>query len=357
MTDSARLVGDSRALASLVDAIESEPVIGLDTEFVREQTYYPRLCLIQVATPHRLACVDCLAELDLAPLFDALLAPGRTWILHSARQDLEAMHPLMDGLPAALIDTQIAAALIGKTPQIGLQTLVSDELNVRLEKQFTRTNWAARPLPAGALEYALDDVRHLFALWSALKQRLEELDRLRWLEEDCRIALETPVLTPPHAMWARLRGVRSLDARTRYASLALVEWRERCSQRLNRPRRWICSDDLLLRIARAMPARERDLARIAELPKRMARRFGGEIIAAIAGSDNPETRRLAADRRTPVPEGGIKPLREGARQRALELGIDPQVLATRQELTDLLCGIPGGRVAGGWRQEALKDLV
>ncbi|MCY3787933.1 MAG: ribonuclease D, partial [Gemmatimonadetes bacterium] len=187
--------------------------------------------------------------MDLKPLFSALLAPGRTWLLHSARQDLEAMQRLMFRLPSRLIDTQIAAALLGKTPQIGLQDLVGEELNIGLEKGFTRTNWARRPLPAGALQYALDDVRHLFALWGALRGQLKNLNRLDWLEEDCRTALETPVLTPPAALWSRLRGVRTLNDRTRCAALALLEWRESCAQRLNRPRRWLCSDQLLVRIA------------------------------------------------------------------------------------------------------------
>ena len=114
MTDSERLVDDAQALADLVDAIAEAPLVALDTEFVREQTYYPRLCLIQVATPDRLACVDCVAGLDLKPLFSALLAPGRTWLLHSVRQDLEAMQRFMFRLPSRLIDSQIASAPAGQ---------------------------------------------------------------------------------------------------------------------------------------------------------------------------------------------------------------------------------------------------
>lgn len=357
MTDSEPLVDDAQALADLVDAIADAPLVALDTEFVREQTYYPRLCLIQVATPDRLACVDCVAGLDLKPLFSALLAPGRAWLLHSARQDLEAMQRLMFRLPSRLIDTQIAAALLGRTPQIGLQDLVAEELNVRLDKGFTRTNWARRPLPAGALQYALDDVRHLFALWGVLRNGLKDLNRLEWLEEDCRTALETPVLTPPTALWSRLRGVRALDTGTRCAALALVEWRERCAQRLNRPRRWLCSDELLVRIARTMPRRPEDLSGIPELPKRFARRFGDEIVSAIAGSETERNLRLVDVRRAPIQERQFKGLREGAQQRARKLKIDPQVLATRQELLDLLRGTPSGRIAGGWRRDQLKGLV
>ncbi len=357
MTDSERLVDTPQGLVALVHAIADAPVVALDTEFVREQTYYPRLCLIQVATPDVLACVDCVADMDLNPLFSALLAPGRTWLLHSARQDLEAMERHMFRLPAGLIDTQIAAALLGKTPQIGLQDLVAEELNVHLDKGFTRTNWAARPLPDGALQYALDDVRHLFALWGILRETLHDLDRLDWFEEDCRTALETPVLAPPIALWSRLKRVRALDARTRCAALALVEWRERSAQRSNRPRRWLCSDELLVRIAKAMPSRPDALSHIPELPKRFARRFGDEIISSIAGSETVNNLRLVDVQRPPIQDGKLKRLRDGAGQRASRLNIDPQVLATRQELIDLLRGTPSGRIADGWRWNELKGLV
>ena len=357
MNDSDRLVDDAQSLAELVLAIAEAPLVALDTEFVREQTYYPRLCLIQVATPDRLACVDCLADMDLKPLFSALLAPGRTWLLHSARQDLEAMQRLMFRLPSRLIDTQIAAALLGTTPQIGLQDLVAEELNIRLDKGFTRTNWARRPLPAGALQYAMDDVRHLFALWGVLRRKLRDLNRLDWLEEDCQTALNTPVLTPPIALWSRLRGVRGLDARTRCAALALVEWRERCAQRLNRPRRWLCSDELLVRIARTKPSRPDELSGIPELPKKFARRFGDEIVSAIAASDTAGNLHLVDVRRAPIQESQFKRLRDGTRRRAGKLNVDPQVLATRQELLDLLRGKPSGRIAGGWRWDQLKGLV
>ena len=357
MTDSDRLVDDAHALAALVDAVANEPLIALDTEFVREQTYYPRLCLIQIATPRRLACVDCLADMDLAPLFCALLAPGRAWLLHSARQDLEAMEQVVDRLPARLIDTQIAAALLGKPPQLGLQGLLAEELNIHLDKEFTRTDWAARPLPDGALQYALDDVRYLIDLWQVLRAKLNDLDRLAWIREDCQTALETPVLTPPVALWSRLKGLRAEDSTAGCAALALVTWRERCAQRLNRPRRWILSDELLVRIAKASPGRESDLMGVAEVPKRFVKRFGSEIVSSIARSRNPEYLSLVNKPKAPVQSAELKLLRDRARQRAGELGVDPQVLATRRELADWLSGSPSGRIATGWRRNELQGLV
>ena len=357
MTDTERLVDDAQALAALVDAIDESPLIALDTEFVREQTYYPRLCLIQIATPRRLACVDCVADMDLGPLFAALLAPGRAWLLHSARQDMEVMLPQLERLPDRLIDTQLAAGLLGFAPQVGLQTLLADVLDIGLDKAFTRTNWATRPLPEGALRYALDDVRHLPALWGVLRRKLEDLDRIEWLEEDSRTALDTPVITPAHTLWSRLKGIRAANTDTRCAALALVEWREQCAQRFDRPRGWICSDDLLMRIARLSPRRHDELQGIPEMPRRLAKRSGDEILSAIVASENSEFPTLVNEPRGARENGGLKQLRERVKQRARALNIDPQVLATRKELGELLGGVPSGRIAEGWRRNELKGLV
>ena len=357
MTDTERLVGDSQALATLVDAIDDSPLIALDTEFIREQTYYPRLCLIQIATPRRLACVDCLADMDLDPLFAALVAPGRALLLHSARQDLEVMLPRLGRLPDRLIDTQLAAGLLGYAPQIGLQSLLAEELDIEIDKAFTRANWAARPLPEGALGYALDDVRHLPALWGALRRKLDGLDRIEWLEEDCRSALDTPVQTPPQMLWSRLKGIGKADTGTRCAALGLVEWRERCAQRLNRPRGWICSDSLLMRIAKVSPRQNDELQRIPEIPQRLARRRGDELLSAIAASKTAENLGLVAELRRVPGNGALQQLRERAKQRARDLNIDPQVLATRRELGELLGGVPSGRIAAGWRHSELKGLL
>src|SRR5690606_5248407 len=150
-------------------------------EFVRERTYYPQLCLVQVATGDSAACVDCLAEIDLAPFFSLLARPGLTWVLHSGRQDLEVLHQHAGVLPARIADTQIAAALTGRAAQIGLRELLAQVLGVDIGKDHTRADWSARPLPEGPLRYALDDVRHLLPLWRRLEQELDRLGRLDWL--------------------------------------------------------------------------------------------------------------------------------------------------------------------------------
>ena len=145
MTDTDLFIDSDEALTSVLSSIPIDTIVSLDTEFVRERTYYPQLCLIQIATRELTACIDCLAQIALDPLFDSLLDSGRTWLLHSARQDLEVIRQHTARLPTRLIDTQIAAGLLGYPPQIGLQDLLQEVLNVKLDKSFARTNWAKRP--------------------------------------------------------------------------------------------------------------------------------------------------------------------------------------------------------------------
>ena len=184
MADTNLYVDSDSKLIALLASIATEPALALDTEFVREKTYYPKLCLIQIATPKLTACIDCLADIDLAPLFNQLFKADCTWVLHSARQDLEVMYQQGRQLPHELIDTQIAAALLGHTPQIGLQDLVSEEIGVDLDKGFARSDWSRRPLPEAAVRYALDDVRYLLPLWQILAQKLNVLQRGDWLTSD-----------------------------------------------------------------------------------------------------------------------------------------------------------------------------
>ena len=359
MTDTGLFIDSDEALADLVAWTSIDAIVSLDTEFVRERTYYPRLCLIQIATPKLTACVDCLADSDLEPLLNSLLDSRKTWLLHSARQDLEVIYQHTDRLPARLIDSQIAAGLLGYPPQIGLQNLLHNVLDVKLDKAFTRTNWAKRPLPEPAIHYALDDVRYLSELWQALETELAKHDRLDWLEEDCQLALDAPLVTPPTTLWARLRGLGSLGAGGKSAALSLVEWREKCAQQLNRPRRWILSDEMLLRIADTLPSTQGNLASIPKMPQHLVERFGGEILAATA--DCGESERLGfvegrLDRPRPN-KNSLKRLQDAAKLCAQELGIQSEVLATRQELVDLLVGTPSGRAAKGWRWTELKHLV
>jgi ribonuclease D len=346
-------------LEDFLATIESERIVALDTEFIREKTYYPRLCLIQIATDDLAVCIDTLADLDLAPFFDRLLGNPASWVLHSARQDLEVLFLEDSRAPARLIDTQIAAALLGYAPQIGLQGLLAEELGVHVEKGHARTDWTRRPLPKAAIDYALDDVRYLLPLWRKLEGRLDALGRGSWFESDCANALAIPAVTPPEELWGRLRGLRSMNASQQLAALGLICWRERCAQTLDRPRRWIMSDDLLSRIARSDAEDLETLRAIPEIPKRLIERSGRELLSEMRSSRRRDSddllERYAGTDRPDKAE--LRELQGRVERRARELGIQSEVLATRREMSELLSGRSPERIDGGWRGSELQPLV
>lgn len=348
------LVDDNDSLCALAEHLSTAARIAVDTEFVRERTYFPKPCLLQVATKDTLACVDCLADIDLSPLYESLFRADCEWVLHSARQDLEIFWIVAGRLPARLFDTQLAAGLVGHAPQIGLQDLVQTKLGISLDKTMTRTDWSRRPLPEGAVEYALDDVRYLLELAQALAEDLARLDRLHWFDEDARRLVADPPVTDMVTLWQRLRGVGGLPERSQAAALALIRWREREAQRLDRPRRWILADEVLLRVARQLPQDQSSLASIPELPKRLAREAGAEILAAVAeaGSSALQDEVLAA---TPAraDKTELKAMQSHVKSRAEALRIHSEVLATRRDLAALVAGVPPAILTEGWRAEQL----
>jgi ribonuclease D len=344
--------GDA-ALASLCSALDGAPLVAIDTEFVREKTYYPQLCLIQVATREHAACVDCLAPLDLAPLFERLFRPECAWVLHSARQDLEVIWQRGSRLPPRLIDTQIGAALVGWPPQLGLEALLERTVHVTLGESFARTDWSRRPLPPAALNYALEDVRHLLPAWDVLETRLVELGRLDWLHQDCARALAEPPVPDAASVWARIKGVHALSFAAQCAALELVRWRERAAQRADRPRRWLLEDDKLLALAAALPATADAIDQL--MPPKFVARNGEDIVAAVARRDEADVQAIvrASVAQQAPDKTKVKALQEDARKRAAELGIEPEILATKRDLVALAAGRPPAHLRDGWRAVAL----
>jgi ribonuclease D len=346
------------ALATLIDALTATPIVAVDTEFVREKTYYPQLCLIQVATREHAACIDCLAApLNLEPLYAELFRADRAWALHSARQDLEVVWQRTSRLPPRLIDTQIAAALLGWPPQIGLEGLLERALRVELGESYARTDWSRRPLPPEAVSYALEDVRHLLPAWDVLERELARLGRLEWFHEDCARALAERPFADPTTVWSRLKGVQALPFPAACAALELVRWRERAAQRADRPRRWLLADEALLALAAALPSATEGF-RDWLSPKFVARN-GPDVLAAIQRRDDPEVQAVVrahlsqplADRKT------VKSLQDDLRRRAAALGIEPEIVATRRDLAALATGNAPAHLRSGWRAAVLADLV
>jgi len=345
------LIADDQALREIADRLRGSRLFALDTEFVRESTYYPELCVLQVATDEVVAAIDCLAPIDLDPLFEILLADDAVWVLHSARQDLEVLASRAGRMPRKLIDTQIAAALIGSPLQLGLQAMLREVLGIEIGKEHTRADWSRRPLPDAELRYALDDVRHLLPAWRALESRLGSAGRIGWLEEDCQRALALPIQPDAPTILDRTKGAGGLQGKRRAAALALVAWRETRAQERDRPRRWILADEVLVRIATGLPTTLEDLKRIPELPPKLVAGSGPALLAAIEGA----TPLPATEPIEHVDRSLVKRLQETVKERALALGIPPELLATRRDIALAASGKPTEALAG-WRSTVLAGL-
>jgi ribonuclease D len=347
------LIDDSRTLRDLCERIAGEDLVALDTEFVRERTYYPELCVLQIATPTSIAAVDCLAAIDLDPLLDTLHSPGKSWLLHSARQDLEVLFQRTGRLPDRLIDTQIAAALIGLPLQIGLQGLLEKTLGVTIGKEHTRADWSKRPLPEPLVRYALDDVRYLIPAWRELETELESRGRADWFHEDCARQLAIPIEPELSTLLERTRGAGGLRGKRRAAAIALLDWRERRAKTKNRPRRWILADEQLVRIAEALPGSQADLERIESLPPKLVASSGAFLLTAIREAEPAP----AAIERAAPDKAVVKSIQAAIRARAAALDIQPELLATRRDIAMAAAGQLSEPLSSGWRRSIIEEIL
>jgi ribonuclease D len=243
--------------------------IGFDTEFVGEDTYHPSLCLVQVATPDCLYLIDPLTAGPLDAFWQLVVDPVRVVVVHAGREEVRLCRLWTGRTPGNLFDLQLAAGLAGLAYPLGHGTLVHQVLGVQMVKGETLTEWRHRPLTAGQIRYAFDDVRYLLPVWQRLSARLEKLGRTDWAREEfARLAVNAAPEEPATEKWRKLRGLGSLDRRRLAIVRALYNWREETAARINRPTRAIVRDDLLIEIARRNPARERDLQVVRGLPRR-----------------------------------------------------------------------------------------
>lgn len=276
-------VSDREGLRELVRLLEGSEFVALDTEFMRERTYYARLCLIQLATDDVEAIVDPLAVDDLGPLLDLLQDRHMTKVLHAGQQDLEILCRLSGKVPAPLFDTQVAATLAGFPTQVGYGALVNEIAGVRLDKSDTFTDWSRRPLSATQLEYALNDVRYLPGVYRELRGRLEAEDRLSWLESEFdRMADPATYEVVPEEQFKRIKRISSLKPRQLGVLLRLAAWREREAQRRDIPRRWVIGDESLLEIARRTPEDRESLMAIRGVTDKLAKGLYKPVLEAVA---------------------------------------------------------------------------
>ena len=354
------IVTTTASLADWAARLQSAPAIGLDTEFLRERTYRAELCLIQVATADDATCIDPLAEMPLTPLLPTLVGePGTTPIkvMHASRQDVEVLFPLA-GLVRPVFDTQIAAALTGLPAQVGYGELVRRTLGIELAKSHTRTDWSRRPLSPEQIEYAVDDVRYLLPLKASLEEQLDKLNRLSWLTEELSLLADAQSFTVnPDEAWQRLKGLRGLDPGRTRLTRALAAWRERRAIDRNRPRGWILDDIALREIVMRVPRTADQLAQVPELPPAVMKNCGEEFLRMIADADIPSPPPPVMSRPRPTPEQTalVRKLANLNQTIAQQLGLSPEVLATRRDLEQLAEGNRKVSILQGWRKTVVGE--
>jgi ribonuclease D len=351
-------------LAALCEHIKKASWLALDTEFLREKTYYSKFCLLQIATPEWVACVDPIALPELGTLFDAIYNPAIVKVFHSCHQDLEIFYQMTGKVPGPIFDTQVAAPLLGYQDNPGYAMLVSSLLNINLNKAHTRADWSKRPLSKEEVQYAADDVIYLCQIYQIMLQKLATLGRADWLKHDFK-ELENPnnYQVLPEKAWLKIRGKNKLTTKQLSIVQTLAEWREKTAQAENRPKTWLLRDELLFDMAKLQPETVADLENIRSINERTVHRYGKKLceLITIAKSTEPQPQKEKdrAIKKNQQHEAILDILTALVRIRAEENSLNPTILATRKDLEMLLLNDEEDcPLLHGWRYSmAGKELV
>jgi ribonuclease D len=331
--------------------------LGVDTEFMREKTYFAQLCLLQISTRDAIYCVDPLVENSQAEFWKQLLASS--WVVHSARQDIEVVYQTAGAMPVEIFDTQIAAGLLGMPAQVGYAGLVKELFDIDMAKSHTRADWTRRPLATAVLDYAAEDVEYLLPAADILSEGLDKKGRLGWAQQDSALLLD-PALYDISGDQAvdRLKGARNFRGAKRAAAVRLAAWREEEAIRRNRPRQWIVRDNVLLDIAYNLPSSEKQLAEIEGLPPKLLMRVGKQLIGVMRapeGTDN--------DYQPPRPpdeaqKALLKEMQAEVAACAKDLDLATETVASKRELSAVISsGDRETRVFTGWRRELIGERL
>jgi len=361
-----RIVESTGDLAALVGELESAPYISLDTEFMRDQTYWPKLCLMQVAGPAGpAAIIDPLATgIDLAPIYKLIADTRIVKVLHAARQDIEIFWHQGGVIPDPLFDTQIAAMVCGFGEAASYETLVRKLTHTDLDKSVRFTDWSRRPLSKRQLEYAIGDVTHLCKVYEKLDRELRRTGREAWVREEIAALKDSDLyeLDPANA-WKRLKP-RTTNKRFLAVLAGISAWREIEAQNRDIPRQRVLRDEALLEIAAHTPDTAESLEHIRAVPKGFAAsRSGKALLEAIAaGLNSPPPKPLEIDRsrrkREPSPSA-IDLLKTLLRLRAEEAKVAPRLIANAEDIERLAAHEDDGVAAlHGWRADVFgKDAI
>lgn len=362
-----RYVASQDDLEQLVRDLEGSEVLALDTEFLREKTYYAKLCLIQVNNEHVQAIIDPLALEDLTVLGPLLTDQRCVKVFHAGGQDLDILYHEVGVTPTPLFDTQVAAALLGYPQQIGYGPLVKGMCGVKLDKADSYTDWSRRPLSKHQLKYALEDVVYLPQMYRAMVNALEKKGRLGWLEGDfAALADPSRYERDPREMWRHVKRISTLNRVQLSIVREVAAWREREAQQRNIPRKWVIPDEAVVDIARKMPSTPARLLEVRGLGARLNGRAVNELLEAVRRACAlPEERLPRLEHRSQGDaqiEGVVDLMAAIVDVRARENEVAVPVLASHDDLSRLAHGHRDDcKVLKGWRYEMvgreLQDLL
>lgn len=354
------LIEDSAALANLCNRLGQSPFVAVDTEFMRENSYWPELCLIQIADENEAAAIDPLAPgIDLTPLLDLLTTNQEVLkVFHAGGQDIEIVANLTGTTPHPLFDTQIAAMALGHGEQIGYSNLVDSWLGIQVDKGARFTDWSRRPLDKRQIDYAIADVTHLSKIFPRMLAKLKKTGRGAWLDQEMeRLADPANYINDPDQSWKRVRiSGRKPEVLGRLKALA--RWRELEAQRKDLPRGRIMKDETLADLALSPPRKQADLARVRGLSGAWAGNdIGGRLMDALAeAAPLPASEMPSRDERKPGlgKEGALVAdlLKLLLKIRSREIDVAPKLLARSDDLEALAAGKRDGLpILDGWRFE------
>ena len=350
------------ALKKFASEISNQPWLALDTEFLRERTYRPELCLLQIAAGNRVACIDPLKLDSIDPILDVLYRPDIIKVLHAASQDLEIFYWLRNEVPVNLFDTQIAAPLLGYQEQIGYANLVGEVLGVSLSKSHSRADWTRRPLPQEQIDYAADDVIYLARMYPLMRDKLTELARLQWLDSEWQGLTRAELYEKPaDDVWKKLRGIDKLKGPRLAVAQQLAKWRELTARERNLPRSWLVKDDVLLDLAKQMPVNTAELKHIRGLSEGSIRNYGKSLVQCIEESKKLTPKVLEYSKRktklTPNQDAMLDLLTTVVKIHARDLEINPSILAPRKSIESLIQGNTDTAVTQGWRGKLIGPAL
>jgi ribonuclease D len=355
------LIVSDEALQAHVERWRQRPWLALDTEFVREDTYFPKLALIQVGDGESSMCIDAVAVKNLEPLRAIIASPDIVKVLHSPDQDLEIFVNRWGIGAMPLFDSQLAATFLGIAEQPSYAALVASQLGVTLDKSLTRTPWLRRPLRPAEIAYAAADVEHLATLYPRLEARLREVGRLAWLQEDCaRMAQPEPYLPQPEKAWARLKSLPRMPVTAQHVAASLAAWREATAAKRDRPRRWVLSDEAIYALANARPETRARLEELAVLSAEQLQRDAAALLDSVQRGLAVEAPALATDLRdSPASMTRFTRLQQVLRDRAAAVALPASLIAPRADLEAIAnlgdkADVPA---LCGWRREVAGEAL